>query len=48
MQESNTYATRTSAPYDTSVDEMKAFIEMWVFQNFLPLKCIGNSELAPH
>ena len=47
MQETNTYAARTGAPsgwYDTSVEEMKAFIRMliiMVFQNFVPLKCIG-------
>ena len=47
MQETNTYAARTSAPsgwYDTSVEDMKAFIGMLIImgiQNFIPLQCIG-------
>ena len=48
MQESNNYAARTGAPsiwYDTTVEEMQAFIGMLIimgiFLNFPPLKCIG-------
>ena len=44
MQETNTYAAKTSAPsgwYDTSVEDTKAFIGIMDIQNFIPLQCIG-------
>ena len=43
MQETNTCAARTGSPsgwYDTSFEEMKAFIGMLISTN--------NSELPPH
>ena len=57
MQETNAYAARTGSPsgwYDTSVEEMKAFIGMLIIMGiskFLTLEMYwstNNSELVSH